>query len=241
MSLLKLLNDHLAIITGILTSLMLLVPQARRWVMRIYQGFRNHFGSSKKQDLVLEKLTGIEASIATSGERLAVIESEMRFNGGQTIKDMLFLLFNYRRHDYWRLGIPAMEMDGIGQVTLVSEAACRLFGVVNPDDLKRRSWLRYIEGVDDFLHAFTESVNYQSEFSAILRIRTPDGTSRGDWEMRAAPISQEGSATKIYSAHLSPVDAAAQKAFAATAWSFYPCRNCVGGSAHQPTRQPAMP
>lgn len=162
--------------------------------------------AAESRDAMLKKLVEIQAALALNGGRLELIEKEMRFNGGKTIKDMLVLIFNYRRHDYWRIGRPAMELDGNAQVMLVSGAACKLFGVVNPDELKRRSWLRFVESsiVDSFLAAYQDTVKYRSEFTWTFGVHALSGEYRGQWEMRASPITAEGAETSIYSAFLSP-------------------------------------
>jgi hypothetical protein len=58
--------------------------------------------------------------------------------------------------------------------------------------------------VDDLLHAYRDTVAYQSEFIWRMKIRTLAGEERGDWEFRASPITAEHASTKIYSGYLSP-------------------------------------
>lgn len=194
----------------------LLIPQVRRIFVRFWRWLR---GDHQKQ-AVIDKLDYVVQALDRNGIRLEGIEKEIKFNGGKSIKDMLFLLFRYREHDFWRIGIPAFELDGDAQMILVSEAACRLFGVSSQEELKRRSWLRFIGhvgadgtgSVDDFLSAYHNTVQFQSEFLISLRITTAAGKSCGEWELRGSPISQENATTKIYSCHLSPASDLARDA-----------------------------
>lgn len=207
------LNDLLLILSSIAGALLVILPAGRkairlsyRWLCSLSRGHRN-------QERILEGFESIKELLAANGERLSTIETEMKFNGGKTIKDMLFLLFNYRRHDYWRIPHPVMEIDGEARVTLVSEVTCRLFGVVNPDDLKSRSWLTYVAdtNVEKLLRSYLEAVSFQSEFNWPIHLRSATGVVRGEWELRASPISQPTAVNKIYSAALVPMDDAAKR------------------------------
>jgi PAS domain-containing protein len=211
--LLEFLSAHYDTLAAVFSGLALLIPRVRLLLRKLlgYLTQAEKRAAEKRaaeevRQTMLKMLESIESRLAENGGRLEVIEKEMKFNGGRTIKDMLVLFFNYRRHDYWRIGRPAMELDGKAQVTLVSEAACKLFGVVNPDDLKRRSWLRFVESssVDPFVAAYQDTVKFRSEFTWLFSIHSPSGQYRGEWEMRASPITAEGAETSIYSAFLSP-------------------------------------
>ncbi len=216
--------------SGLIAPLVSLAfPQVRRALRRALRILTRAEAREKEREetltarkAIMDKLGSIEASTATTGSRLEIVEKEMKFNDGRTIKDMLFLIFSYRRHDFWRLGRPAMEMDGDGQVTLVSEAMCLLFGVVTPDDLKRRSWLRYVDSdeVDGILRACLETVLRQSEFSYTMELRSHHGESRGQWELRGSPITPESAKTKIYSCFIDPACDRARAFAASMKWHF---------------------
>jgi PAS domain-containing protein len=220
MKLLPTVTENILAFTALISALLVFIPAVRRAIMGVFLWLRSFGKTHHNQELILSKLVSIETTLSaheaifiTTSTRLETIEKEMKFNGGKTIKDMLFLMFNYRRHDYWRIGHPVMEIDGDARVTLVSEATCRLFGVVNPDDLKKRSWLSFVEhgSVDDLLRSFMEAVRFQSEFNYRLFIRTAAGESRGEWELRASPISEVNAATKIYSSSLIPISDPAKR------------------------------
>lgn len=194
---------------GALIAVVPLFPKGRRLISRAWGWLRGE--PSRKQ--LMDKLDAVLGQLTN-------IEKQVNYNGGKSVKDMLFLLFRYREHDFWRIGIPAFEMDENGQMVLVSEAACKLFGVSSPDSLKRRSWLRFVshigtEGngvVDDLLAAYADTVKFNSEFLIQFHITQHNGCSRGHWEMRGSPISHENASAKVYSCHLSPVDDVARAA-----------------------------
>jgi PAS domain-containing protein len=196
---LDLANEHITVLLAIATGLTLLIPKVRELIGILARRGRQWVGGNKL-DILLETSARVES-------RLIAIEKELNFNGGRSSKDMLFLLAKYREHDFWRIGRPAIEMDETAQVNLVSEAACRLFCVNNPQDLYRRSWLRFIasDQVDEFLRAYEQTANYASHFVYRLHIHCQEGHDRGEWELRASPISPEDSSRKLYSGYLSPV------------------------------------
>lgn len=219
---LTLVQQRLGTVSAIVGTLLILVPNVRKGLKDAFLWLRSFGKTHQNQALMIEQnqqlLAGMaaikgtldahEGIFAENSTRLATIEKEMKFNGGRTIKDMLFLNFNYRRYDFRRLSYPALELDGDAQVMLVSDMTCRLFGVTNPEDIKRRSWLSFIDKVpvDDFLSAYQQAVRFQSEFNWVLSIRTGAGEMRGQWELRASPISETNAVNKIYSSVLTPVD-----------------------------------
>lgn len=227
MNILDTLNARLAILAGIVTSLLVLLPQVRAVIAKGWSFIGRIFGGSK-MDLILaatvhtrETMESIQAVGMQNGERLAKIEKELQFNGGRSAKDMLYLLARFREHDFWRIGRPAIEMDGLAQICLVSEAACRLFCVNNPQELYRRSWLRFIDStqVEDFLSAFKETVGFSSEFVFTVRVHCNSGRDRGLWQIRASPITPEDSERKLYSGCLSPACDVAKEVAKEIHWS----------------------
>lgn len=204
--LLDLAAEHINVLLAIVTGLSLLIPKVRELLGIIARRGRQWVGGNKL-DTLLELGERMEERGSRMEDRLKKIDKELQYNGGRSTKDMLFLLAKYREHDFWRIGRPAIEMDEKAQVNLVSEAACRLFSVNNPQELYRRSWLRFIAPgqVDEFLHAYTETSNYASHFVYRLHVHCQEGNDRGQWELRASPITPEDSSRKLYSGYLSPV------------------------------------
>jgi len=216
------LNDHLTVITGIIAALTLLIPQVRMWAIK---GPKSIWFLIRAPFIILEKVTAIEKTSASNADRLTKMEYELRTNGGASTKDVLLRLAAYRDHDFWRTPRPSLEMDSTAGVHLVSQAFCELVRVSSPNDLYRRSWLRFIkcESIDDLLAAFAATAESNSSFRYEVRIITSGGlaghgVNRGKWELRLEPITPGRDGKPFYCGYFSPIDAEAKEVATRNHW-----------------------
>jgi PAS domain-containing protein len=210
------LHDQLALTAGIVGALGVLfatVPVLRRLVVRAAGIIKGYVTGP----LVLQQLF----------REVMAVKAEVMYNGGGSMKDIVAGLRsaqqrqeNYRRQDFWSQGRPALELDGDGHVNLSSEAMLRLFHVSSPEDLHRRSWLRFLdsEEVDEFLSAFISTARADSMFRFEIGIRGSQGEDRGRWVFRAVPIKPDIGGTKLYSGHWAPIDEQARQIAARNGW-----------------------
>jgi len=190
------LNHKFAILTGLAVSISLLVPKVRQGIIGFYRGARMFFTAPA----ILDEMA----------RDLKYVKGQVSLNGGSSLKDAtvrLEMAFarqdSFRRHDFWTKGRPAMEMDGKGHVTLVSEALCQLLQVSAPEELYRRSWLRFMHSsqVDGFLEAFVETASNNSAFRYEATLHDSARRDIGQWEFRANPIEPEVAGAQLYSGH----------------------------------------
>lgn len=193
-------DHHVKLLGSIIAGLLLLIPRVRdlaaiplRWIGR-------RMGAGK-----LDEILEISKSNA---DKIALIESQMLFNGGNSLRDMLVVVVNRQQQQFWRSLRPSVEIDGDAMVTLVSESACQLFGVLDPQALRMRNWLRFVDGgrVDDFLHAYVETVSRGSSFSFEFELKRESGDPIGRWELRLNPVTLPGMSRQVYSGYFRPVD-----------------------------------
>lgn len=223
--LLDTLNAHLGLIAGIIASLLVIVPAVREWLHTAIKGvvfiFRAPFIIRGLVEQVLKRADeadvwrrGVDRRFAGITESIGQIKHELSFNGSNSTKDFLKRMEEHRRHDLWTKGIPVLELDAVGNVTLVSQAACKLFGVSSEGDLKRLNWLRFLDGgeVGEFIEAFRAMAATGSGFNFRIGVVAEDGESRGEWDFRAVLIGPRD-ASAVYSALFLPADDQA-KAFA---------------------------
>ena len=207
---LKPVSDNIEAATVIGGALAMVFRTTRRFVLgapaAIWKFFRSPF-------IILEKVERIEDRQIEIASRLERVEKENQFNGGSSNKDMLTKQEAYRRHDFWTSGRPQMEMDGDAQVSLTSEALCRLFGVSTPDDVMRRSWLRFVDAaeVGDLLKVFKGAVETDSMFRYAANIYNSSGDCQGFWEIQAQQIMPSVHGKKLYYGTMAPLDAKAKE------------------------------
>ena len=214
MNLLDFLSHRLGQLATIAAALALLIPRVRSAVLSFFRGI-----------VLFGRAPWIIAEIQRD---IAFVKSQVVNNGGSTMRDAVTRvewsvnrLQSFRRHDFWVKARPAMEMDGDGRVMLVSEAACHLFGVSNPDDLCRRSWLQYIdrESVGEFLDGLLDAARNESAFRMEVGLVASDRVDLGQWEFRALPIVGDAPGTKSFTGLWVPVDERAMEIHAKYGWA----------------------
>lgn len=219
----RILNENLAVFAGIVVSLgaIFAVPPLRRLVLAAWGAIKGYATGP----LLLKEMV---AEVRSIREDVSTVKREVQVNGGGSMKDSLARLElgqarseNFRQHDFWTQGRPAMELDGHGQVNLVSEAMVRLFHVSTPEDLYRRSWLRFLDGEDvtDFIESFVRTAKSDSRFRFAIRIRGNANEDRGEWEFRAQPIKPDIGGEKLYSGHWVPIDETAKAVADRNRWA----------------------
>lgn len=197
-------------------------PRVRRTLFNIIKTCS--FIRSGRED-ILSELSRIRAAVDS-------VSYQVHSNDGGSLKDSTnrmetsinrlmagqVRLESYRQHDFWTRPRVGLEMDSTGHVSLVSEAACRLFGVVDPSELKSHSWVRFLDPQrsDDFMRAFCETSESSSLFRFAILLRDSSGNSRGEWEFKANPI--DFAEPKLYSGFFAPVDGLAKSIVDASGW-----------------------
>jgi PAS domain-containing protein len=216
--LLDTLNTHLGLIAGIIGSLLVIVPAVREWLWRAVKGVIFLFRAPFIIQGLVERLVrradeadqwrkGMDERFTGLTNAVGAIKHELSFNGSNSTKDFLKRMEEHRRHDLWTKGAPVLELDAAGNVTLVSQAACKLFGVSSESDLKRLNWLRFLDGgeVGEFIEAFRSMAATGSGFNFRIGVVAEDGESRGEWDFRAVLIGPRD-ASAVYSALFLPAD-----------------------------------
>lgn len=164
----------------------------------------------------------LASSIEHLSTMVADVQHQVKTNNGSSLKDAVVrvetqmhnvvesfsVLDQYRQNAFWREPRPCIELDRSGQAILVSEATCRLFAIVNPDDALRYSWLQFLEGrhVEELKRCYKETAVTGSLFRFTIQIFDEDRRDRGHWEFKATPIGPE-----LYSGFFSPVDEIAKE------------------------------
>lgn len=196
----KELHEHLGLLAGIFASLTLMIPKIRKILSAVISGL---WIMIRAPWLLIE----IQKDVR-------FVKSQVVQNGGSSLKDATARLEyavrrqeSFRRHEFWTKGRPAMEMDSEGFVLIVSEATCHLFGVSDPQNLYRRSWVQHIdqERMSDFLDSLIDAAKSESGFRMSIDLYSRDRTLLGLWEFRACPINGEVATQKCFSGHWSPV------------------------------------
>lgn len=217
---LKDIEENLAVYAGIATSAgTLTIPVVRRWAMKFIRGVWLYLRGSSMLIAQNVELTKMVKAIAyqvqaNDGGSLkdSVVRTERILSG---VVQTQTRLENYRKNDFWCQPRPGLEMDEHGQVTQVSEAACRLFRVSQPEALMRRSWLQFMDGrrVNELINSFIETAATESIFRFPIVVRDENGEVRGSWEFKATPLGPN-----LFSVYFSPEDAVAKEIAGRAGW-----------------------
>lgn len=142
------------------------------------------------------------------------IKKEMQFNGGNSLRDIVSIQNNRQKAQFWRSIRPSVEMGLNVKVDLVSETACHLFRVSDPQLIMERNWLNCVAaGVDDFLQAYEDALKFeQTALVYPLPLKTNDGEPLGKWEIRLSLITPKDSPRPKFSGYFKPVDEIAKTA-----------------------------
>lgn len=193
MNWIRILEDHPTSYGAIVALASLLFPQVRRWIGRLKKWIFK--GRDKEREVQNQMF-----------EKICFIEKELRLNGGSSLRDVVMIQVNRQKAQFWRSLRPSVEMTKDVQVELVSESACHLFGVADPQQLLSRNWLNFVAGrVDEFLLAFENATKFGSGVNFYLPLRSDDGGDRGTWELRLSPITPQNAPRPLYSGYFRPV------------------------------------
>lgn len=200
------LNNHLALLVAISGALVILVPRVRKAVVWCLRWVGGNLGG-KKLDRILALAETNRAEIKDTRAEISEVRRQFEFNGGSTMFDMLHVVVRRQNQGFWRSLRPAIEMDENAMVELVSESLCNLIGVHDPQELRDRNWLRFVESgrVDDFLRAFADTTDFRSSFAFDMDLRSYSGVPLGRWELRLAPVSHPTARRKLYEGYFRPV------------------------------------
>lgn len=121
-------------------------------------------------------------------DKLNEIHQELRFNGGSSLKDVIFEVKNKVINIEHRLdsidenqklvmnlqGICYWVSDHVGSFVYVSPALCKLMGR-SESEILGNSWMAWIHPADkdNVVHAWNFSVENQSPFDEIFTIKKP--------------------------------------------------------------------
>lgn len=185
----------------IVPTMALFFPQVRSALPKLWRWLRNE---RMKQ----------EEFRKTVLDKLGYIESEMRFNGGNSIRDIVWQLRNQHRANLWRALRPSLEIGLSAKIDAVSETACHLFGVSDTALILDRNWFNCVDGgLDDFLRAYDEAISFGSSTLVFpLALKTYEGKPRGKWEMRLNLITQKGAKAPKFTGYFRAIDDIAKAA-----------------------------
>lgn len=201
----------------------LLIPWVRQKAMAMCKVVARPFSAS---DSILDELKHVRKMVSE-------IEYQVKTNDGGSLKDVvvrveqgqknlargLAQLESYRMHDFWTRAAAGIEIRSDGHVELASEAACKLFGVSDPDELLNLSWLQFLDPhrVNTFIRAFRETAGSGSIFRFAIRISDKSHLERGEWEFKATPVGT--SEPRLYSGLFVPYDATAKEFAGRNGWN----------------------
>lgn len=212
------LQDNLAVVAGLLgsfTTIFLFRKTLREIWDVVWRVSKFPFTLSEKIDQFSDMLADVQHQVKTNnGSSLkdAVVRVE---NQMHNVMASFSVLEQYRQNAFWREPRPCIEMDRNGQTILVSEAACRLFGIVNPEAALRQSWFQFLDGhhVEELKRSYRETAASGSLFRFSTRIFDENRNDRGEWELKATPIGPE-----LYSGFFTPTDAVAKEIAGRNNW-----------------------
>ena len=209
----------------------------------VWMFFRSPFVIVEQNKLLAEKYEETARMVKSSATQLDALSSvvkdisyQVHTNDGGSVKDAVNRteksvkalteslseltvsnerLERWHQNHFWSQPRPGLELDNLGCVNLVSEAACRLFQVADQNQLTKLSWLQFIssKSAHDFLRAFKDTAETDSMFRCIVVVKDQSGGDRGTWEFKATPIGQ-----RMYSGYFSPVDEPAVAIAARNSW-----------------------
>lgn len=201
MNILQWIEDHPQTLGLALPALAFFFPQPRAIFGRIWKWFRSEH---RKQ----------EEFRATVLDKLGYIEGEMKFNGGNSLRDIVWQLRNHQRASLWREARPSLEIGENAKIDCVSETACHLFAVADTGILLDRNWFNCVDGgLDEFLIAYKEAISFGSSTLVFpLMLKTYDGIPLGRWELRLNLITQKAAKNPKFSGYFRPADDIAKAA-----------------------------
>ena len=157
-------------------------------------------------------------------KRIEYIDSELRFNGGSSLKDQVVKISNLMDNDFWIRPQPAFLCLDDGKNNQVSQAYCQMVSVGSFDELEKLNWRMFIDPMDiDGYDVLWESAFKDKQgFVTVVNIIDQYQEPRGKWRLRITPIKpmirkeHEG---YLFAGHYTPVDDLAKKIWDDHGWS----------------------
>lgn len=145
--------------------------------------------------------------------KMELMETELSFNGGSSLKDVVTRAEGMRRHHFAVQARPAFMCIGSGEIFELSDALCQLCGVWDKAKLYGHNWLvhLYVEDVEDVQGIMASAAAARSAFRLRVRIREERGDYAGLWEVIANVILDKPTGQVQYAASFKPADDVAKK------------------------------
>jgi PAS domain-containing protein len=132
----------------------------------------------------------IPQTLKSINDRLSRVETELRPNGGGSMKDTINIMKAEMDANNWLSPRPTFRCMSNGMNTFVNEAYCHLCGV-SSSDIMALGWMGYAqdaEQMDDYYDRFLQSTKNYSQFTGRLKIQSKNGDYRGEWTVRIRPL-----------------------------------------------------
>jgi PAS domain-containing protein len=161
-----------------------LTQKGRAWWLRRWQSFITR----RRMPLLLAE---VHRDVKVLREKQEFFESELRTNGGSSLKDEVRLLVTEAEMERWDRPWPGFRTLEDGQNISVNQAYCELVGVRDQRDLLSRSWQQFtsdhLQG-DDYIERWLQTAVTRAQFADKLKIKDTKGNYRGEWLVRIKPL-----------------------------------------------------
>jgi hypothetical protein len=154
----------------------------------------------------------------------ALVEAEVRFNGGGSSKDRICMLVREREIDFRMRPQPSFQCSETGGNVRVSYAYVELVGCQSAEELKEFSWESFVDPRD--VHGYSElwerAFEIKSGFVTSVRLRDKNQLPRGKWVIKVIPVApyntEEGALGFLFNGYLTPTDDVARKIWDENFW-----------------------
>jgi len=182
---------------------------AVKWVVRILCAFFAGLVAPFKFQRILHDLS---SRLTLLSDDIGFIKSELKTNGGSSIKDAVNRMEMERQHDFWCKPYPAFRMNSKGCIIAASQAYLELVKSTCDTDLKGLGWLQFLDNVDhsdQFYQRMIQSLSALSNFTGHQNIAASDGEVAGRWIVKIFPIGTHAGDT-LFTGALYPADEVAK-------------------------------
>lgn len=168
-----------------------------------------------------EVLDRICFKIEEISEKQAFFESELKTNGGSTIKDEVRLLVAERLMELQEADYPAFRTTTVGHNIFVNRAYETLVDA-DVTNLLGLSWQQFIadrKQGDEYFNRWLEVSKTGAHFAGSLQFQDSKGHYRGQWFVRIVPLGPFKRFDKVWGGRLFPEDDVAMHVADAYGWS----------------------
>lgn len=171
----------------------------------------------------IKKITRVDL-IEKISEKIEFIDSELRFNGGGSIKDQVVKITHLMENDFVLKAQPVFMCLEDGTNSQVSHAYCELVGVNSLLELQNLNWRMFIDpdDVDNYDRLLTNALHEKQGVITIVGIRDQMQNNRGRWRVRITPIKpsvRKVGEGYLFIGHFTPVDDVARSIWDDSGWN----------------------